>query len=219
MDVVLIGAGGHGRVVLDILRSAGIHRPVGFLDADPQLTGKKIDGLPVLGQVNFLPKLKGMKVKGIIVSIGDNYPRRQYFKKVREAGFELVNAIHPSSSISEKAELGRNVVVSAGAVISTDAHIGDSVIINTAAVVDHECRIAEAAHICPSATLAGRVSVGEEAFIGLGCNIIQCLKIGSHATVGAGAVVIDDVPDGATVVGVPARVIKVGKSTLEPAAV
>jgi len=219
MDVVLIGAGGHGRVVLDILRAAGLHRPVGFLDADPQLTGHEVGGLPVLGQLNLLPKLKSQKVKGVIISIGDNHPRRQYFRKVADQGFELISAVHPASHVSPTAKLGRNVVVAAGAVISTDAQIADSVIVNTSAVIDHECRIGQAVHICPSATIAGRVSVGDEAFVGMGCNIIQCLKIGAHATIGAGAVVIDDIPAGATAVGVPARVVKVGKSTLEPAGI
>jgi sugar O-acyltransferase (sialic acid O-acetyltransferase NeuD family) len=215
MDVVLIGAGGHGRVVLDILRAAGVHKPIGFLDADPQLTGQTIGGLPVLGQVNLLPKLKAQKVKGVIISIGDNSPRRRYFQKVVSHGFDLVNAIHPGSQVSPTARLGRNVVIAAGAVISTDARLGDGVIVNTSAVVDHECEIGRAVHICPSATLAGRVRVGDETFIGLGCNIIQCLKIGSRAVVGAGAVVIQDVPDGATVVGVPARVIKINQAMLE----
>ncbi|MGA2441852.1 MAG: acetyltransferase [Tepidisphaeraceae bacterium] len=219
MDVVLIGAGGHGRVVLDILRTAGVHRPIGFLDADPQLTGQEVGGLPVLGQVNLLPKLKSQKVKGAIISIGDNHPRLQYFRKISEQGFEMVNAIHPGSCISETARLGHNVVVAAGAVISTDVNIQDCVIVNTSSVIDHECQIGRAVHICPSATLAGRVSVGDETFIGMGCNILQCLKIGANAVVGAGAVVIQDVADGATVVGVPARVIKIGKPTSEPVSI
>jgi UDP-perosamine 4-acetyltransferase len=223
MDVILIGAGGHGRVVLDILRAAGVHKPIGFLDADPQLTGQTIGGLPVLGQINLLPKLKAQKVKGAIISIGDNSPRRRYFKKVTDHGFELVNAVHPGSQVSSTARLGRNIVIAAGAVISTDAQISDGVIVNTSAVIDHECEIGYAVHVCPSATLAGRVRVGDETFLGLGCNIIQCLKIGSHATVGAGATVIQDVPDGATVVGVPARVIKIDQTAIhmsrEPAPV
>jgi UDP-perosamine 4-acetyltransferase len=219
MDVVLIGAGGHGRVVLDILRAGGVHNPVGFLDADPQLTGQEVGGLPVLGQLNMLPKLKSQKVKGVIISIGDNHPRWQYFRKILGHGFELVNAIHPASTVAESARLGRNVVVAAGAVISTDVSIGDGTIINTSAVVDHECRVGQAVHICPSATLAGRVRVGEQAFIGLGSNIIQCLNLGAYCIVGAGAVVIEDVPAGATVVGVPARVTKMGKSTLEAASI
>jgi UDP-perosamine 4-acetyltransferase len=208
MDVVLIGAGGHGRVVLDILRAQGVHRPVGFLDADPQLTGETVDGVPVLGQINLLPKLKAQKVKGAIVSIGDNRPRLSYAQKVRGCELELVNAIHPSSSISKSAKLGVNVVVCAGAVISTGAQVADGVIVNTSAVVDHECEIATGAHICPAAALAGRVRVGEEAFLGIGCKIIQCLRIGNRAIIGAGAVVLSDVPDEVTVVGVPARIVK-----------
>ena len=215
MNVVIIGAGGHGRVVLDILRAAGKHEIVGFVDADPQLAGTNIGDVPVLGQVNLLSKLRAQKIKAAIVAIGDNAVRRGYAKKAAEQGFELINAIHPSSVISATVEIGRNVVVAAGAIIGTDAHIGDSVIVNTAVVVDHECRIASAVHICPKAALGGRVEVGEDSFLGLGCNVIQCLRIGRSVTVGAGAVVIRDVPDGVTVVGVPARVIKSGSITPE----
>ncbi|MGA3065628.1 MAG: acetyltransferase [Tepidisphaeraceae bacterium] len=214
MDVIIIGAGGHGRVVLDILRAAGGPKPIGFIDADPQLAGKTIGGLCVLGQANLLPKLRTQKVKAAIVAVGDNRARRSYAKKLLEQGFELINAIHPSSVVSPTARLGKNVVVAAGAVIGTDCLIADDVIINTSAVIDHECEIGQAVHICPAAALAGRVRVGEEAFIGLGCRVIQCLTIGSQAVVGAGAVVIADVPEGATVVGVPARVIKVQSDNL-----
>jgi UDP-perosamine 4-acetyltransferase len=214
MDVLIIGAGGHGKVVLDILRAAGEHRPIGFLDADPSMSGSTIGGLPVLGQTNLLPKLR-QKVRGAIVAIGDNRARQSYCQILRQHDFELINAIHPDSSVSPTASLGINVVVAAGAVVGTDADVADAVIVNTSAVIDHECRIGAAAHICPAAALAGRVSVGELSFIGLGCRIIQCLTIGRQCTVGAGAVVITDVPDLATVVGVPARVIKIA----EPAGV
>jgi len=217
MDVVLIGAGGHGRVVLDILRAAEVYKPIGFLDADPRLTGQNISGIPVLGQINLLPKLKVQKVKAAIITIGDNTPRRRYFRKVLDQGFELINAVHPASHVSSTVKLGRNVVIAAGAVVSTDAQIADGVIVNTSAVIDHECEIGQAVHVCPSAALAGRIRVGDEAFLGLGCNVIQCLKIGSRAIVGAGAVVIADVPDGATVVGVPAKIIKSSKPVLQTA--
>jgi UDP-perosamine 4-acetyltransferase len=219
MDVVLIGAGGHGQVVLEILRVAGVHNPVGFIDADPQLAGKTVDGIPVLGQANMLAKLKGQKVKGAIISIGDNHARQSYVKKITQQGFELINAVHPQSVVSPSAKIGRNVVIAAGAVIGTAASIGDSVIVNTSAVVDHECEIGEAVHICPTAALAGRVWVGSQAFLGLGCKVLPCMKIGENAIVGAGAVVIDDVPDGATVVGVPARVIKLNGVAINPALV
>jgi UDP-perosamine 4-acetyltransferase len=207
MDVILIGGGGHGRVVLDILRTGGEFNPIGFLDADPELAGQIIGGVPVLGQINLLPKLKS-KTNKAIITIGDNRARMSYAGKLRDHGYSLINAIHPSAVISETAKLGVNIVVAAGAVISADAIIGDGAIINTAAIIDHECEIGDGCHVCPAAAVAGRVRIGEEAFIGLGCRIIQCLNIGSRAIVGAGAVVLNDVDDDTTVVGVPARTIK-----------
>jgi UDP-perosamine 4-acetyltransferase len=208
MDVVIVGAGGHGKVVLDILRTAGLHRVVGFLDADTTLTDTEVAGVPVLGQVNLLPRLKHQKIRGAIVAIGDNRVRVSYARLVLEAGLELASAIHPAASVSETAHLGRNVVVAAGAVVCTEVKIGDSVIVNTAAVIDHECEIGAGSHICPGALLAGRVRVGEGAFVGLGAKVLPCLSIGEHAVVGAGATVIRDVPAAVTMVGTPARAIR-----------
>lgn len=217
MQVVIIGAGGHGKVVLDILRTAGKYVPAGFVDADTTLARVKVGGLPVFGAGNVLPKLRQQKVRHAIVAIGDNRTRQRYAALLREQGFELVNAIHPTASVSASAMLGENVVIAAQAAVCTEARVADCAIINTAAVVDHECDVAEAVHVCPGAVLAGRVRVGAGAFIGLGANVIQCMTIGEHAVVGAGAVVIEDVPARATVVGVPARVIKTAAPAAEPA--
>ena len=208
MDVVIIGAGGHGKVVLDVLRSAGKYRPIGYVDADTALSGTSVGGLPVLGPVNVLPRLRQQKVRDAIIAIGDNRTRVRYAALLRENGFELINAVHPAASVSPTAVLGVNVVIAAHATVCAEARVGDSAILNTAAVIDHECIIGEGAHIAPGALLGGRVRVGAFAFVGLGAHIIQCLSIGEHATVGAGAVVLRDVPPNATSVGVPARVIK-----------
>lgn len=213
MDIVLIGAGGHGRVVLDILRHSRSNNIVGFLDADPTLAGTSIDGIEVLGPINLLPRLKREKIRGAIVSIGDNRTRRMYASEVEAAGLELITAFHPTATMAPGVDIGRNVVVCAGAIICPGATIGDHVILNTACVIDHECSIGPAVHVCPGALLAGRVTVGAEAFIGMGAKIIQCLKIGAGATIGAGAVVIRDVMDGARMVGVPAREIGIVGST------
>lgn len=205
MDTVIIGAGGHGRVVLDIIRAAGQHRVVGFLDADPGLVGTEIHGVPVLGPVNLLMRLRQQGVRGAIVAIGDGRSRVAYANEIRSAGLETFTAIHPSAVVSPRATIGTNVVVCAGAVVCTDATIADSVIVNTSAVVDHECTIGEGAFVAPGALLAGRVTVGPLAFVGLGAKVIQCRAIGAGATVGAGAVVVRDVPENTTVIGVPAR--------------
>src|SRR5947209_4435020 len=124
-DVLIIGAGGHGAVVLDILRVGGQHNPAGFIDADPALAGKSIAGIPVIGPLNLLPKLRKEFTKAII-AIGDNRIRHSYAQKLTAAGFELINAIHPSSVISRTAVLGNNIVAAAGAIVSTGAQIADS---------------------------------------------------------------------------------------------
>ncbi len=218
MQVVIIGAGGHGRVALDILQAAGTYEPVGFLDADQSLTGETVGNLPVLGSVNMLPKLRQQRIKFGFVAIGDNRVRREYAALLREHGLTLINAVHPSACISASVTTGQNVMVAGGAVVCAECRLADSVIINSGAVVDHECEIEESAHICTGAHLAGRVRVGRGAFVGIGANIIQCLSIGEEAIIGAGAVVIRDVPSYATAVGVPASIIKTGMP-LQPEAV
>jgi UDP-perosamine 4-acetyltransferase len=210
MQTIIIGAGGHGRVALDILQAGGMYEVVGFLDANASLTGKEVGGVPVLGSVSMLPKLRQQRIVFGFVAIGDNRARRQYAALLREHGVSLINALYPSACISTSATLGENVMVAAGAVVCAECRLGDSVIINSGAVVDHECEIGESAHICTGAHLAGRVRVGRGAFVGIGANIIQCMSVGEEAVVGAGAVVIRDIPPHATAVGVPAGVIKSG---------
>jgi len=208
MKCVIIGAGGHGKVVLEILRAAKKHTPVGFVDADPSLAGKSMCGLPVFGNANALGKLKAQKVSAAIIAIGDNRARRSYSQVLIQQGFKLVNAVHPRAIVSPSAKVGKGVVIAAGAVVGTECQVGDLAIINTSAVIDHECVIDEAAHICPTAALAGRVRVGACAMVGLGAKILPCLTIGVEAIVGAGTVVLHDLAAGVTAVGVPARVVK-----------
>lgn len=205
MQTVIIGAGGHGKVVLEILRLAGQHNVVGFIDADPAIAGTHVQGVPVLGGVNLLPKLRRQDIGAAIIAIGDNRARVGYREYVAAAGLELTNAVHPSAVVSPTAKLGRGVVVAAGAVIGVESQVEDLAIINTSAVVDHECHVGLAAHICPGALLAGHVRVGGGALVGLGARITPCLTIGQHAIVGAGAVVVEGVPPDVTVMGVPAK--------------
>lgn len=207
-DVVIIGAGGHGKVVLDILAAEGRYRPVGFVDNNPALLDGYVCGHPVLGPINALPRLKRQRIRRAIVAIGDNRQRLNQLPEIEAVGFELVTAVHPTAFVSPRASLGRGVVVAPKASIITEAKIGDLAIVNTAAVVDHECEVGDGAHVCPGAILAGRVRVGRGAFIGIGAQVIQCRNVGAFATIGAGAAVIADVPDGATAVGVPARLVK-----------
>jgi sugar O-acyltransferase (sialic acid O-acetyltransferase NeuD family) len=204
----IVGAGGHGRVVLDILMRMRRYQVVGFLDSNPALHGRRMDGVPIVGDMNALPELQRQGVTGAVVAIGDNGVRRAFAEEVEQHGIELVNAIHPSANLAHNVTLGRNIVIAAGALVCAHSQIGDSTILNTGCIVDHESMIGTAVHICPGARLAGRVMIESGAFVGIGATVLQNIRIGCEAVVGGGAVVIRDVPPLTTVVGVPARPIR-----------
>ncbi len=205
MRCVIIGAGGHGRVVLDIMLQAGEHDVAGFIDSNSALAGRRVDGREVFGDLGKLSMcVSELGVAGAIVAIGDNGVRRAFADECQRRGLTLVNAIHPSANLARNVTLGSNIVVAAGALVCAHCHIGDSVILNTGCIVDHESMIGPGTHVCPGARLAGRVVVESGAFVGIGATVIQSLRIGYDAVVGAGAVVIKEVRPVTTVVGVPA---------------
>jgi sugar O-acyltransferase (sialic acid O-acetyltransferase NeuD family) len=213
---LVLGAGGHGRVVLDIIVNAGIYEVAGFLDSNPGLVGRRVDGVQVLGHPDDVERIRDeFDVNRAVIAIGDNGVRRHFADRLDDLGFELVNAIHPSANLAHNVTLGTNLVIAAGSLVCAHCQIGDSVILNTGAIVDHETTIGTATHVCPGARLAGRVTIGSGAFIGIGATIIQNLRIGYESVVGAGAVVISDVAPMTTVVGVPAREIKEFDSTFD----
>ncbi|MCH8969066.1 MAG: acetyltransferase [Planctomycetes bacterium] len=208
MDCVIIGAGGHGRVVLDIMQHEGRHEVVGFLDSNPDLHGRLMDGVEVLGPIQRLAGLKEQGVLGAIVAVGHNGTRRSFGEQVQRLGHELVSAIHPSANIASNVSIGRGVVVAAGALVCAHCQIGDGVILNTGCLVDHETMIGTACHLCPGVKIAGRVTIESGAFVGIGATVIQHVRVGHDSVIGAGAVVLKDVPPMSTVVGLPAREIK-----------
>lgn len=212
--IFILGAGGHGRVVLDILLQAGQHQIVGFLDNNADIHGRRIDGVPVFGSIEDLAALAHQHdVEGVVVAIGDNGVRRGVARQVDLAGLDLINAVHPSATLARNASLGRNVVVAAGTVVCAHCQIGDSVILNTGCIIDYQTMIGEGSHICPGVRIAGRVKVEPGAFVGIAATVIPKVTLGCESIVGAGAVVTEDVPDLATVVGVPARRIKLAAAS------
>ncbi len=207
--LLVLGAGGHARVVLDILFQQADRHVVGLLDNNPALHGRRIDGVPVLGPIDALTELAEQHdARAVIVAIGDNGVRRGLARQVLRAGLSLTNAVHPSATLAESVTVGRNVVVAAGAVICAHSQVGDSVILNTGCLIDHFTMVGEGAHVCPGARVAGRVKIEPGAFVGIGATVVPKVTIGCEAIVGAGAVVLADVAPLATVVGVPARAIK-----------
>jgi UDP-perosamine 4-acetyltransferase len=201
-DVVVIGARGHAKVVIDVLRDMG-ERVACCVGADDSPDA----GLPVpvMKGDGHLALLRERGYTRAIVAIGSNDVRERLAEQVERTGFELVSAVSTRAVISPSVRLGRGVVVMPGVIVNAGAVIEDLAIINTGATVDHDCHIGRAVHVAPQCALAGHVTVGVCSFLGIGSTVIPGIRIGRHVTVGAGGVVVDDVPDGVTVVGVPAR--------------
>lgn len=208
MKIVGIGAGGHAKVLIDIVRQTPGLELVGLLDADPDKFGTDVLGYPVLGGESFLADLK---VDAAFIGIGgvpSNRVRRRVFERVRAAGLPIVSLVHPTAVVAASARLGEGTMIMAGAIVNADAELGDGVIVNTRAVVEHDCRVGSFAHLCPGSILGGSAMVGEEAFIGLGAAIIQGVHVGGHTVVGGGAVVVADLPEWVLAVGCPSRIVR-----------
>lgn len=209
-ELILIGAGGHAKAVLEILKLMDTYRVIGLIDKDSKKIGRQIFGIPIIGSDECLSDFYNEGIKHALIAVGstgDNRIRRNLYNTAKSIGFSMVNAFHPKALISQYSNFGNGNVVMAGSVIGPDTEIGNNVIINTAAVVEHDCKIGDHVHIAPGSKIAGGVEIGDESFVGIGAVIIQGIKIGKNALIGAGAVIINDVPDNAVVVGVPGRII------------
>ena len=205
-ELVIIGAGAHGKVVADTALMCG-YRIIGFLDDDERKQGKNILGIPVIGTTDTEVLRKFDGYYGII-AIGDNIARAKLYYLMIDSGLRPATLIHPYSYVSKYSKIGRGVVVFAGAVIQPGAIIGDNVIINTGASIDHDNIIMHHARIDPQATLAGGVEVGYFSIIHTNATVIPYKKISDNVIVGAGAVVIDDLTHDHIYVGVPAKFLK-----------
>lgn len=201
--LLIAGAGGHGKVVADAALSTGRWDDVLFLD--DAWPGKKENGRwGIYGKIENLPEWR-IRGKDAVVAIGNNRLRLIFQHRLVDAGFELASVVHPSARISPFARIGAGSVVFANAVINVDTVIGEGAIVNTAATIDHDCRLGMGVHVSPGAHLAGGVLVGEFSWIGIGGVVRDLISIGSDVIVGAGAVVVTDIPDRMTVMGIPAR--------------
>ena len=203
--IIVIGAGGHAKVCIELLRDMG--EQVAYCVAGDDSV-KTCCGVDVLAGDQHIERLRVEGFNRVFVALGSNRLRARFGLLATSMGYQLVNAISSRASISPSARLGRGVAIMAGAVINAETSIGDLVIINTSAVIDHDNLIEEAAHIAPQCALAGNVRVGAKAFLGIGTRVVPERVIGSDAVIGAGSVVIGDIEPGVTAVGVPARIIK-----------
>ena len=207
--LILWGAGGHGKMVLDCAMLSGCFSPISFLDDKP---GDWFCGHQVLGGREQLLCAAQLGFSNFLIAIGDNRVRAQCYKICREHSLRPVSVIHPSAIISPSAILSPGTVVMPRAVINAGVMIGQNCIINTGAVVEHDCRIGDHVHISPGAVLGGAVQVRNYVHIGIGAMALPGADIAEGAVVGAGALVLRTVAAGTTVIGVPAKVLSIGQT-------
>jgi sugar O-acyltransferase (sialic acid O-acetyltransferase NeuD family) len=200
-SALVIGAGGHARVVGALLHANDVNIR-GYLDAN-FVPGKQeiIKYAPLLGRPEDI-QAYAADLHEIYIAVGDNRRRREIFEQLTAAGYELPPLVHPSAVIESDCAIGKGAQVCLGAILATEVTIAEGVIVNSGSSVDHEGKVGAFSHIAPGAILAGRVTVGREVFVGIGARVAQGLYIGDGAVIGAGAIVLKDVAPGARILGV-----------------
>jgi sugar O-acyltransferase (sialic acid O-acetyltransferase NeuD family) len=203
--VVIVGAGDHGRIVLDLFRALGV-LPAGFVEAHPRSDDgdRVVDGLAVIGDLESRLDWQAPSPT-FVVALGDNHARREAFERCLALGLRPAMAIHPTAVLLGGATVAPGASVCAGAIIGVGASVGPNSIVNTGASLDHDNRIGAHVHVAPGAHLAGHVVVDDGAFVGIGASVRDGVHIGAWSLVAGGAMVIADVPAEAQVGGVPAR--------------
>ncbi len=208
--VVVIGASGHAKVVIDALERAGEHVVVGLIDARKP-AGTPWYGHTVLGDEAALAGLVDeLELEGVIIGVGDNAVRAAVADQVSTEvpALPFVNAVHPSAQLAGGASLGMGVVVAAGAVLGPDTTVSDHAIVYTGASLDHDGALGRCASLAPGVVTGGDVRIGAHTAIAIGATVLHGRSIGPHTVVGAGSVVVDDLPDHVVAYGSPARVIR-----------
>lgn len=202
--LLIIGASGHGKVVADIAIKMNKWDSISFLDDNEAV--KVCMGLQVVGKTDDSSKYKDDA--DFFVAIGNNTIREKIQEKLENKGLSIVSLVHPNAVIGKDVEIGKGTVAMAGAVINSSTRIGKGCIINTSCSIDHDNTIEDYVHISPGANLAGTVKVGKGTWIGIGSVVSNNINICSEATIGAGTVVIKDIIESGTYVGVPVKKIR-----------
>lgn len=232
-NVIVVGTGGHSKVVIEIIEAVGLYKIIGLVD-DFAKKGDLFLGYKIIGGIDVIKDLKAdtqpasdrspdkleralgqqaladQSIDAGIVAIGDNYNRSQVAARILNLNpsFKFFSAIHPSAVVSKRAAIGSGSVVMAGAVVNCDAKIGIHVVINTKSSVDHDCEIGDFASVAPGATLGGYVNLGRSATVSVGAIVGRKVKIGENSLIGAGSVVLSDIPANKLAYGVPAKAVK-----------
>lgn len=195
----ILGAGGHARVIASLIEAVPTFVVPGPAQSDGQIA-----------EAEFFARLDGLAGADIYLGIGDNAARRSLFERLKAAGAQVTRCIAPNTFVARDAELGEGVVLCPGAVVNSRARLGDNTIVNTLSGVDHDCVLGHHTQVTVGVTFGGTVTVGRNCFFGLKSAVLPGVVIGDDVTVLAGALVTKDVPDGVTVGGSPARVVRGG---------
>ena len=192
--LIIIGAGGHARVVAEIARLNG-YKSVDFLadSATGDVIGKTCEFIKYIDEADF------------VVAIGNAAVRQKFQMQLKENNASIISLIHPNATISEDTKIGLGTVVMAGAIVNPNVQIGNGVILNTNSSVDHDCRVGDFAHVSIGAKLCGTVDIGEKTWIGAGATVINNLSICSDCMIGAGATVVKNIDCPGIYIGTPAR--------------
>jgi sugar O-acyltransferase (sialic acid O-acetyltransferase NeuD family) len=201
VDVYVVGAGGHAKVIVYCLACAG-RRAVGVFDDDPARLGQIVAGVPVLGTTAELGRFPR---RPAIIAIGNNRVRQRLAEQLT---LPWLTVIHPRAWVDPTASIGQGTMIVAGAVVQCDARIGHHVIVNTSATVDHDAVIQDFVHLCPGVHIPGDVTIEMGVTMGTGSQCVPGVRVGMWSTIGAGAVVVADVPEQVTAAGVPARILR-----------
>ena len=206
--LMILGAGGHARVVANLALVGDDFEIVSAADDRPDSLGEDLGGVTVTHCFDSMDTWRTEGFTHVALGIGDNRKRAALFDRTQAAGLTPATLIHPTAILDRPEGIDMGTIICAGCVLGTGARLGRGVILNTGAIVDHESVVGDFAHIAPGAAVAGRVRIGARAMIGIGARIVQTVSIGEAATVGAGAVVLEDVAAATTVVGIPARLLE-----------
>lgn len=208
--ILLYGGGGHGKVIMDIIRSQfGDSVIIGVIDDDPAKKDTMFYGHKIIGPFS---EVKDDVDALFSIAIGDNEIRAQKAEHLTKLNKSFITVIHSSAIVASSAKIGEGTVVMPGVIINADAIIGKHCIINTGAVIEHDCVVENFTHIAPNTVLTGGVKVGRLTMLGSNSVVVPYKKVGDNCLVGAGSVVTRDIPDNALVRGNPARIIKVKRN-------
>lgn len=208
-DIVLLGAGGHCKVIIDVINSQNIYNIVGLVDK--HTVEKNKFGFPLLGDESVLNDLfkKGVSNAFVCVgSINNNYLRYELFTMLKKIGYTIPVLIHKNSIVSDSAVLCEGTVVMAGAIINSGAIVGCNSIINTGSILEHDCILKNNVHICPGSTIAGNVTVSDNSIVGIGSCVIQGITIEENVTIGAGSVVVRNITKNKIAYGNPCKEVR-----------